>query len=359
MDYPAFLTANALEFLNSRGLPQEELSRLAHKQGFEDALLLLTSSPVHGIATATSDIDLICISTQAVSRAQMATQIHHQGQHVELLPFCAADVETSFAAWSALARCDLPDLLAGYQRWDATNPVRRKYLERLVYGVELRGGTPFVSHLGSTAHIVAAADFDTLQQAHACAWLAARAGETHAARGYLLNACLSAMSVLLSLGGWVVSNKKWTLRRWTLAQGGGMDILDAALQRTASRLWAALTEPATHTSRSLDLLDQLRADLARLLTQGPSAALHHPAPTEHLHSPMDARSAFIHGDAAWSRMESSAALPETPADLDGLRSLPPDHAQRLLRAVRCGEWACSLRAPDAVNTKEPADAAAQ
>jgi hypothetical protein len=126
VNYTDFVTANADAFLRSRNIGFEMLATLAREQGFDDAQVLLKSSPVHGIATVTSDIDLICVTPHAVSKGQMATQIHRDGQHCEILPIGIDDLERAFADLALLSRCALPQRLAGYQRWDSSHAVRKK-----------------------------------------------------------------------------------------------------------------------------------------------------------------------------------------------------------------------------------------
>jgi len=339
VDYSAFVTANARAFLQARGIGFEELSQLACQQGFENAQVLLTSSPVHGIATVTSDIDLICICDHGVSAAQMATQIHGHGQHFELLPFAAADTERAFADLAQLAEHPLPLRLAGYHGWDAQHAVRRKYLERLVYAVDIRGGAPLISHLPAAAKVVATTDYDGFHQSHVCAWLALRAEEPGACHGYLINACLAAMSTLLSLGGWFLSNKKWILRRWNLAQER-LPILEPQLASHLTRLSATLhTQPATESLAQLQEVNEALS--VRLDTRATTAALDSQSLVLPRSTLMGA-AGYLHGADGFSHLAAFGDAWTVPRRWAELPLLEQDHARHLLRSVRSGALGFSL-----------------
>ncbi len=341
MNYSDFVAANAHAFLQSRHISFDMLARLASEQGFDDAQVLLTSSPVHGIATATSDVDLICVTPQPVSKGQMATQIHRDGQHCELLPIGADDLARAFADLALLSRRALPQRLAGYQRWDAGHAVRKKYLERIVYAVDTAGHAPHVAHLPALVPIAAAQEYDAFHQSRVCAVLAVQAGEPGAAQGYLLNACLSAMAAALSLGGWVLSNKKWTLRRWRDAAAPHMRVVDASLHAQLTALWASMSDPAA-TARQIARLDELDVRLGLLLNAPSIAAALPRTASAHTQAALDKRSAFLIGDDGMARLAATVDAGDPPPDLAGLAALAPEHAAALLRHVRSGMLSFSL-----------------
>lgn len=365
MDYRAFVTTNASAFLQSRRMAFEGLAALARDQGFEAAQVLLTSSPVHGIATATSDVDLICITPAPVSKGQMATQIHRDGQHCELLPFFAGDLEQAFDDLASLAQRPLPERLTGYLQWDAGHAVRRKYLERIVYGVDTAGGAPCLAHLPALVPVVAALDYDSFHQSRVCAWLAYRAGEAGAAHGYLLNACLAGMATALSLGGWILSNKKWTLRRWREAALPAMRVVDAPVHAPLTQLWQSLAGPpaadAATQARLLARLDSVAGQLASRL--GADAAVDG-CPSQVAHesvAALDKRSAYLIGADGRARLAAVAppgqAL-EVPRDVPALAGLQPLVAAALLRSARSGMLDFSLAAPALAHAEEPLHATA-
>ncbi len=348
VNYPDFVTANAAAFLHGRNIGFDLLATLAREQGFDDAQVLLTSSPVHGIATATSDIDLVCVTPQPVSRGQMATQIHRDGQHCEILPIGAQDLDRAFADLALLSRRALPQRLAGYQRWDAAHAVRKKYLERIVYAVATDGRAHHLGHLPALVPVAAAQEYDAFHQSRVCAVLAARAGEPEAARGYLINACLFAMAAALSLGGWVLSNKKWTLRRWRAAATSHRGLLDTVLQDRLTALWSALcgfaSAPAAPEPAALD---EIAARLA-LKMEAPSLAdaLPHAA-ASCTQAALDRRSAFLIGDDGRARLAPTAGRQAPPPDFAGLATLASAQAASLLRDARSGALSFSLTAIDA------------
>lgn len=342
MDYAAFVRANSAAFLQSRGIGTDALARLVRAQGFDDAQVLLTSSPVHGIATDTSDIDLICITPQAVNGAQMATQIHHEGHHFEMLPFSSADTRAAFADLARLSRLPLPQRIDGYLRWDSTHAVRRKYLERLVYAVDFSGGTPFMPQLPHAASVVAAMDFDAFHLSHLCGGLAIRAGEGRAAQGYLVNACLALMSTLLSHGGWLLSNKKWIWRRWNAAIAQDMGIIDPALQQRVSGLWDQLVDGHGDAWSLWQQMEDLHTETAALLAV-PGIDTLRCQQAAWTRSPMGADAAFIHGDDGLSGLRRIDAQSQPPTSTEALRALPAGPARQWLQAVRSGELSFSRR----------------
>jgi hypothetical protein len=360
VNYPDFVTANAHAFLRSRNIGFDMLAALAREQGFDDAQVLLTSSPVHGIATATSDIDLICVTPQAVSKGQMATQIHRNGQHCEILPIGTDDLARAFADLALLSRRTLLQRLAGYQHWDSGHAVRKKYLERIVYAVATDGQAHHLAHLPALVPVVAAQEYDAFHQSRVCAVLAERAGEPDAARGYLINACLSAMAAALSLGGWVLSNKKWTLRRWREAAAPHMRMIDSWLQDRLTVMWSSVCElaPAT-TAREIAALDEIDRRLG-LLLGAPSlsgAMPHIVAPCTQ--APLDKRSAFLIGGDGRARLAPTTEAQDPPADLASLTTIAPAHAASLLCSARGGALSFSLVAASSpVEEKEDAHALA-
>lgn len=360
MNYPDFVTTNADAFLRSRNIGFDMLATLAREQGFDDAQVLLTSSPVHGIATATSDIDLICVTPQAVSKGQMATQIHRDGQHCEILPIGADDLARAFADLALLSRRALPQRLAGYQRWDSGHAVRKKYLERIVYAVATDGGAHHLAHLPALVPVAAAQEYDAFHQSRVCAMLAERAGEPEAARGYLINACLSAMAAALSLGGWVLSNKKWTLRRWREAADPRMRVVDPLLQDRLTAMWSSVCEPApAATAREIAALDEIDRRLG-LLMGAPSlsdAMPHTAAPCTQ--AALDKRSAFLIGGDGRARLAATTEAQDPPADLASLATIAAAHAASLLRSARSGALSFSLvAASSSAEEKEDAHALA-
>jgi hypothetical protein len=346
VNYPDFVTANAEAFLLSRGIGFGMLQALADAQGFEDALVLLTSSPVHGIATATSDIDLICVTPQAVSKGQMATQIHREGQHCEILPIGADDLELAFSDLALLSRQSLPQRLAGYQKWDAGHAVRKKYLERIVYAVATDGRPHHLHHLDALVPVAAAQEYDAFHQSRICAVLALHAGEAAAARGHLLNACLAAMAAALSLGGWVLSNKKWTLRRWREAVGSRMDLVDPQLSACLDGAWSSACD-FTHTldGGEIDALAGIDDRLGGLIDASSFSGAVSSTMAPITQAALDKRSAFLIGDDGRARLSTTMdAQASRPADFASLAKIDAVQAASMLRNAHSGTLSFSLMA---------------
>lgn len=236
-----FVKKNAQDFLGARNIGFNFLNEVASRQ-CDPGTLLLTSSAVHGIATMASDIDMLCVVDEPVSTEQMATQIHQEGLHLELLLFNAADVHLALGELTSLAQSPALICLQNYSRWDKRNKVPRKYVERLVYGVTNDLTTPYLSALGDLCVVVSRKDLDVFRVNVACSRLAQRSDEPFAAIGYLMNALTAAMNSLLSMSGWVLSNKKWTLRRWNKSRDLVFLDLCPTTWTEVSALWADLAK---------------------------------------------------------------------------------------------------------------------
>ena len=93
---------NCEDFLATRGLTLADLHRIVTDHVEEAELVLLTSSPVHGLANRLSDIDTICITGTDVTTSRMATQLFVDGNHLETTTFLTAEVAHDLAALDAL-----------------------------------------------------------------------------------------------------------------------------------------------------------------------------------------------------------------------------------------------------------------
>jgi Family of unknown function (DUF6001) len=212
-DWAAAHRVHAERFLATRGLDLLRLGELVEQRIGGAAQLLLTSSPVHGLANETSDIDMIAVNP-GNGVLKIATQIFSEGHHLEVIGFASADVDADLLALQRLAEQPIGERVAALRRWDGDRTLRRKYLERLVNGIEISGEAPYHSYLPMLAKAWMASSLDGLRRAIAFALLAERAGEQLGRLGYAKNAALSAMDVVLSHHGEVYSNRKWYLLRW-------------------------------------------------------------------------------------------------------------------------------------------------
>jgi hypothetical protein len=196
-------------FLATRGTALPRLAAVIGGQFKGITHLLLTSSPVHGLANATSDIDTICVVEGESLPERTATQIFDAGNHYETIPFTATEVAGELARLQEAAALPGPAAVVAFRNWDKGGPISRKYLERFVNGVGTDGASPYLEKLGDLATLWRAASLARALTMTECARLSIAAGENRGASGYVLNALLYAMDAFLSHHGRVYSNKKW------------------------------------------------------------------------------------------------------------------------------------------------------
>jgi hypothetical protein len=332
-----------VEFLERRGLRPTELVAAVEKLYPELDHLLLTSSPVQGLANHTSDVDLIGVCPVRPDGPPLATQVFHGPHHLEAICFPAEDVSASMAVLGAAASAGAEGAVAAFRRWDADVPVRRKYLERIVNGVALGEGTmPYLDHLPALARVWMWASVDTAVRSGSLAIVAERAGERRGRLGYALNAFLFLADALLSSQLDVYSNKKWYLERWlrsvpALAERdpGPVECLERLRAELGSRLTGRGAGPG------------LAASLVRLLQHVPG--WFRPGPGGGLRMRLTARAGvearpFLEGaslalvargragmlDAGTVPEEAESWAPEELADL------PPARCRLLLKLLRMG-----------------------
>lgn len=201
-------------FLHERGLTRASLAKLLNERFGMARYQLLTSSSVHGLANATSDIDFIRIQQPELSGARMAIQVFEQGQHIEAISYSVSEASRALAELDALAESPPAAVVAGYRAWDKANELRRKYLERLVNGIALDGNAPYLGHTPALARVWKWASLQTAVDQALFTVLAQSAGESRGRIGYALNVLLHLMDATLSHHQLVFSNRKWYLLRW-------------------------------------------------------------------------------------------------------------------------------------------------
>lgn len=207
--------ANGDAFLATRGLDRAGLSALLRAKTGDALHILLTSSPVHGLANPTSDLDFIRVQAEELTGPRMATQLFEGGQHLEAISFGEIETERALADLARLAADEPTGIVAGHRRWDKCHDLRRKYLERLVNGVNLDGTSPYLGHLPALARVWKWCSLHTAAEQVYFLRLAEAAGERRGRVGYALGALLHLMDAALSHRGHVYSNRKWYLLRWT------------------------------------------------------------------------------------------------------------------------------------------------
>ncbi|KKB61356.1 hypothetical protein WM40_23600 [Robbsia andropogonis] len=345
MNYSAFYSGNAKAFLAARNLSFDDLDTVVRRQYDDAELTLITSSPVHGVANAASDIDLICITDAMQSSDAMASQVYHNGHHMEVVAFASDEV---LAACHELTvqQGKLPiDMLRVYRQWDKKQRISRKYLERIIAGVATDGSVPYLEWQGTLGATWSIASFDAFRQSAGFALLALRCKETRAAAGYATNALLYLMNAMLSKSGWTVSNKKWTLLRWHQATDSLriwsnvrlVDVIDSLWDSIYPSCTTGLTEQLAE--RLVELVDLAEShfgyevDYARLrpALRATSNAPFLPGSVFTLRS--DGRAALL------PTVDISDALTTHPRDL---RATTPDVARHLLIGARVGVIGFSL-----------------
>lgn len=209
--------AEAVErFLEARGLTIAAVEEVVRGALNEPALVLLTSSPVHGLANRLSDIDTVCVVEEdgAEGDLRMATQLFAAGNHLEYVCFSRPSLERDLDHLGQAASLAPPEAVAAYDCWNGSRTVRLKYVERIVNGIATDGTMPFADHLPNLGTVWKWSSLERAARQAACSILAERAGESRGRLAYAANATLWAMDSVLSSRGSVCGNRKWFLLRW-------------------------------------------------------------------------------------------------------------------------------------------------
>ena len=336
---------NCEAFLATRGTSLARIGEFVGARMDGVRAIYLTSSPVHGLANATSDIDTICVVDGETMPERTATQIFDDDNHYETIPFTTIEVAAEMARLEAAARLSPGKRVSAYKTWDKNGPIARKYLERLVNGVPVREGGIYLDHLGALAVLWKTASLARAVTMTACAELSLAAGERRGALGYGLNAALYAMDAFLSHHGDVYSNKKWFLLRFHrfLAGEAGRESPISELGSTFSALWerleAAFRSPGgevallRHLSEAVLRLDAVvgldLSERARWDCRAPTSMEFLPGAMLHLagdHLLADVASAPVAGTAQKGEAYLSFAVPPDLARTDALSRL------RMIRA---------------------------
>jgi Family of unknown function (DUF6001) len=249
-DLTARRHAHVSQFLAGRGLDPEWLSALMRER-IGEGQLLLTSSPVHGLANATSDLDFIRIQEAEIEGPRISTKIFEDGHHLEVVSFSCSEVASNLAELDRLAAAASGQTVAGFRRWDKQREPRRKQTERIVNGIALDGTAPYLDALPALSTVWSRASLHTAVEQVAHTVLAEAAGEARGRVGYAFNVLLHVMDALLSYHGDVYTTRKWYALRWTrlVAEGvwrdGRVRAVAAELERLRGRIGATLEAPAT------------------------------------------------------------------------------------------------------------------
>ncbi|CAN7771643.1 DUF6001 family protein [Rhizobium leguminosarum] len=207
------LVANLRSFLSSRALDVSAIIGQASNLYPGSSYQLFTSSPVQGLATSTSDVDIILLLPGGQPDG-MATQFYLNGAHCEVVALGIEDIEHALSMIGALAASSVIENFGAIDNWNSLTKVSRKYLERVVNGVSSDATVPFARSLAPLASVWAAQALQRLIDDIIALQLSIAANEVRAPVAYALAAVSNAMDVMLCARGFVYSNKKWILSRW-------------------------------------------------------------------------------------------------------------------------------------------------
>ena len=205
---------NLEHFFQFRQLSFKTILKAFKYQIDEYRHLLLTSSPVHGIANVKSDIDVICITVNPVPTPRMATQSFEAGSHFEIISFSRDELAAALQFLRDLAALPMAAALEKMKAWNKNCPISRKYMERIVNGVDISLSTPYIDALPTLGILWKRHSFEISRKCTILSILAEKAGETRGRTGYAMNGLLYLMDCIMSHHGYVFSNKKWYLHRY-------------------------------------------------------------------------------------------------------------------------------------------------
>jgi hypothetical protein len=265
-DLAAFRASASKAFLETRDTSFGRLREIIEGQVDHIAHLLLTSSPVHGLANATSDIDTICVVDGPDHFPERtATQIFDQSNHYETIVFTRAEVANELNRLAAVVAAPPEAQVRAFKTWDKGGPLTRKYLERLVNGVDTDGSLPYFDRLPALAELWCAASLARALVAIECAALAERSKQLRAALGYVVNGLLYAMDALMSRHGQVFSNKKWFLLRFgRFVESGAVEPGMADVATALDELWKIVFGALQRSTPAAGIAGEARALLARM-----------------------------------------------------------------------------------------------
>ena len=333
--------AHVSAFLSGRGLDPDWLSALMREQVGE-GLLLLTSSPVHGLANATSDLDFIRIQAEPIDGPRISTKIFEDGHHLEVVSFSQAELASNLAELERLA-ATAPELtVAGFRRWDKQREPRRKQTERIVNGIAMDGTAPYLDALPALSTVWTRASQQTAVEQLAHTVLAEAAGETRGRVGYAYNVLLHVMDALLSYHGDVYTTRKWYALRWNrqVDEGSWRDgrarAVAAELERLRREVAAAL-DPSAAGQPLAEAYTALVLDCLRATGTADSATVRL-AVTGTVRPFLPGASLLVAPGGSVVLPGAGAELPlsTAPVPLPELAKTAPQDAATVLRALRAG-----------------------
>jgi hypothetical protein len=335
-EWVALRRANVATFLQRRGLDADWLAGFMRDR-VGAGQLLLTSSPVHGLANATSDLDFIRIQDEPIEGPRISTKIFENGHHLEVTSFSRAELQGSLAALAALAKQPPAEMVAGFRAFDKQLEPRRKQTERVVNGITLEGDLPYIDNLATLSRVWSHASLHTAieQTGHLC--LAEAAGETRGRVGYAVNVVLHLADALLSMTGDVYTTRKWYLLRWARAAlattAGDPRVRSVAAEVDALRaeLPAALARPE---ARLAPRYVEVVAHAAQLIAAARRVVVTAGIDDDVQYHDYLPGAGLLTGPRSSLLMPGRSALASVALPLGELPGLDAERAAALLRAIR-------------------------
>ncbi|MEW1671840.1 DUF6001 family protein [Streptomyces noursei] len=342
---PAELTArrhaHVAEFLAGRGLDPHWLTALMRERVGEGQLLL-TSSPVHGLANATSDLDFIRIQADEIHGPRISTKIFVDGHHLEVVSFSEAELASNLAELARLAAAPPAATVADFRSWDKQREPRRKQTERIVNGIALDGTAPHLAALPALSTVWSRASLHTALEHVVHTALAEAAGESRGRVGYAYNALLHLMDALLSHHGDVYTTRKWYLLRWArfVAEDAWPDdavrAAGAELERLRKDVAAALDPTAGARPLAGEYVALAQECLRATGTAATATVRLELTGTLQPFLPGAALLVAPGGSVVLPGVTDTLPLAGEAIGLDALGKLDPHDAATLLRALRAG-----------------------
>jgi len=204
---------NVGEFLIARKLDRKILEYNFRHQTEALVWLLLTSSPVHGFANIYSDLDFICITTQTY-REHMSVQYFIENNHIELIGFSQTELSESLYFLEKLLHMSFEESIHEMCRWKQNSVLSKKYIERIVNGVNMDFDCPYIDHVIALSSAWFRQSYFIFRKCLICLNLAEKAGESRAKIAYGINGLLYLMDAVVSSSNSVFNNKKRYLQRY-------------------------------------------------------------------------------------------------------------------------------------------------
>ncbi|TQK51142.1 hypothetical protein FBY35_1534 [Streptomyces sp. SLBN-118] len=332
--------ASVSAFLAGRSLDPAWLAGIMREQVGEGQLLL-TSSPVHGLANATSDLDFIRIQEEEIEGPRISTKIFEEGHHLEVVSFSRTELASNLDELNRLAALAPDATVAGFRSWDKQREPRRKQTERIVNGISLDGTAPYVEWLPALGTVWARASLQTALEQVVHTALAEAAGETRGRVGYAYNVLLHLMDALLSHHGDVYTTRKWYVLRWTrlVAEGSWRDERVQAVAADVERLRKGIADTLDASAADQPMAQAyvaLALDVVR--ASGTAGSVSVRAEMTGSMQPFLPGASLLVAPGGGVVLPGTGELPLTAraVGLDDITGLGSSEAASLLRALRAG-----------------------